>query len=64
MFSVFHNLADNVKQNSYLMGLLSVCEVNCRRQGSYTDAEASHWQAKGFFVLQFLMAKENTSRCV
>ncbi|XP_039276452.1 uncharacterized protein LOC120349791 isoform X1 [Nilaparvata lugens] len=51
LFNDFYDIGDSTKQNSYLMELMSVCEVKRRRHGTYTDAESSRRQATIFFTV-------------
>ncbi|KAG8299989.1 hypothetical protein J6590_071925 [Homalodisca vitripennis] len=51
IFNQFYELGDNIKQNSYLMGNLSVCGVKRRRHGSYDDPTLSRRQATVFFTI-------------
>ena len=38
LFKEFYKLKDNVKQNSFLMGLISVTGLKQRRHGNYKDS--------------------------
>lgn len=51
LFYDFYAQKDYVKQNSYLMGLVTICEVKRRRHGQYDTPEDSRRQATICFML-------------
>lgn len=44
MFNDYHNLANNSEQDTYILGLIQVTEINRRRHGQYSDISQSHKQ--------------------
>lgn len=59
----FYELGDNIKQNSYPMGNLSVCNVISRRHGSYNDsAEAFTVSMVKEITLKF--ASKYSNKCM
>lgn len=51
LFRDFYALKDNVKQNSYLMGLIVITPVKRRRNGQYDDVNESRRQNTIWFSL-------------
>lgn len=51
LFHDFYGMKDYVRQNSYLMGLVSICNIRRRRHGNYEVPENSRRQATVYFTL-------------
>lgn len=51
IFTDYYDIGDQVKQYTYLMGLINVTGVSRRRHGNYDEPESSRRQATLYFTL-------------